>query len=301
MNLGLNVIDSSQRRTILLALLVTGGILVIDSSAVNLDGYLMIEVAFFGTAGSRSYAERDNSFLGLIVNGNKYLIDCAGSPVHKAERAKFDWTSIDGVILTHWHVDHVYGLPSLVQHLKFIGRTDTLSIFCLETVAEKLASLSEVFNLSPSRGYPVMEIHPVIAGEESPFIIRSDHAIFPISGKHSIPSFGVRVDDFISGKKVVYSSDTWRSEAILAAAMDADLLIHEASFLDEDLPEARVLGHCTAGEAGRIARRCRAKQLALIHLHREKEIEIQRFNQEAELEYGAKVHIPDDLSWLRVE
>ncbi len=68
------------------------------------------------------------------------------------------------------------------------------------------------------------------------------------------------------GRTMVYSGDTRPTTAITRAAEDADLLVHDATFADDQADRARKTGHTTAREAGRLARRANAKQLVLTHI-----------------------------------
>jgi len=68
-----------------------------------------------------------------------------------------------------------------------------------------------------------------------------------------------------AGRKVVLSGDTRPSETTVEMAHDADLLVHEATFGDEEAARAAETGHSTAREAARVAQRAGVKQLALTH------------------------------------
>ncbi len=68
------------------------------------------------------------------------------------------------------------------------------------------------------------------------------------------------------GRTLVYTGDTRPTEAIVSAAEDADLLIHDATFAQDAISRARETGHTTASEAGRVARQAGAKRLALTHI-----------------------------------
>jgi ribonuclease Z len=68
------------------------------------------------------------------------------------------------------------------------------------------------------------------------------------------------------GRKLVLSGDTAPSPLVIQAAQDADLLVHEASFLAEESERARETLHSTAAEAAQVARLAQVRLLALTHV-----------------------------------
>jgi ribonuclease Z len=69
-----------------------------------------------------------------------------------------------------------------------------------------------------------------------------------------------------AGRLVVFTGDTRPSASVIDAAQGADLLIHEATFGEEEKDRAKETGHSTAKEAAQVALAAKAKKLVLCHV-----------------------------------
>ena len=91
------------------------------------------------------------------------------------------------------------------------------------------------------------------------------------------------------GRRLVYTGDTRPTLAVIEAAHDADLLIHEATFGGDELGRAKETGHSTAAEAARVAVEAKARRLVLTHIS-------SRYNRDAsELLAEAKAVFPETV------
>jgi ribonuclease Z len=99
------------------------------------------------------------------------------------------------------------------------------------------------------------------------------------------------------GRLIVFSGDTMPSDAVAAVARGADLLMHEATFLERDRGLAASAGHSTAAGAAALARSAGVRLLALTHCsarYRGEEVEA-----EARAVFARTV-VPSDFDLIEV-
>ena len=80
----------------------------------------------------------------------------------------------------------------------------------------------------------------------------------------------IRADDVLSepihGRKVVYTGDTRICDNVINMARDADLLIHDGTFSDEEIDKVKKAGHSTAKQAAEVAKKANVKLLYITHI-----------------------------------
>jgi ribonuclease Z len=96
------------------------------------------------------------------------------------------------------------------------------------------------------------------------------------------------------GRKVVLSGDTRPCESLALAAHDADLLIHEGTFSDDEQERAIETRHSTGREAGRVARQAKVRRLILTHLSSRHDLDFSRLLAQAKDEYKGPVEVAYD-------
>lgn len=96
------------------------------------------------------------------------------------------------------------------------------------------------------------------------------------------------------GRKVVISGDTRPCDSLIAAAKEADLLIHEATFSDDEQERALETKHSTAREAGRVAKEANVRRLVLTHLSSRHDTDPLRLQTQAKEEFKGALDVASD-------
>jgi ribonuclease Z len=96
------------------------------------------------------------------------------------------------------------------------------------------------------------------------------------------------------GRKIVISGDTRPCATLIEASRDADLLVHEATFSDEEQARAIETRHSTAREAGRVGNEAKVKRLVLTHLSSRHDIDPKPLLDQAKQEYAGQCEVAYD-------
>lgn len=214
----------------------------------------MIEFTFLGINGSVQEPEYGNTSLLISGETGTLAVDlsCNLSALTNAD--------IDAVILTHEHIDHVYGLPSLLHQLWLRGRGRKLDIYLPEGMEPLVNGLLELFAIRRKAGMFEIFLHT-----ESAFMVGS-LKIQTFQTDHTGTSMGVVVEE--EGKKLVYTADTRPIPAVPALLEGADVLIHEASGTEDEESTLIKKGHSSGADAARLAKALGVRSLYLCHLPR---------------------------------
>ena len=260
-----------------------------------------LDVLFIGTAGSAPSARRALPATIVRRGGDRLLFDC-GEGTQRQLLRSIGLVELEEVFITHFHADHWLGLPGMLKTFSLRGRERPLTVYgppglkalfnALRVVIGKNTYPLELVELDPDEqlerdGYliaPFAVDHRVtaygyaIVEAERPG--RFDDAKARALGVEFGPDFGrLQRGETVNGvepaqvmgpsrpgRKVILSGDTAPSSRVEAIAHGADLLVHEATFLDEDAERAHETQHTTALAAGRLAAAAEVKMLALTHV-----------------------------------
>jgi ribonuclease Z len=210
---------------------------------------------------------------------------------------------LDALFLTHFHLDHWLGIPGLLKTFALRDRDRALSLYGPPGLGNLMGLLRPIVGKLPYEVRLVeLEAGEPVRGDGyaiAPFRVehRSNRALGyavvederpgefdPVEaerlGVTPGPDFGrLQRGETVAGvasgqvmgppragRKVVISGDTAPSDAVRVAAHEADLLVHEATFLEEAVARAADTGHSTARQAAEVAAGAGVRMLALVHL-----------------------------------
>ena len=260
-----------------------------------------LSVFFAGTAGSVPTARRGLPSVLVRRGGERWLFDCGEGTQRQLIRT-VGLPDVECVFLTHLHADHWLGLPGMLKSFELRERDAQLDVYGPPGTQQMLDSMRrvigrtrysirltelrdgdevrrddctitalEVRHRGPSLGYAIVEdIRPGKLDAE-----RAQELGVPFGPElgrlqRGETVNGVSPEQVVGparpGRKVVLSGDTAPCEIVRVAAHDADLLVHEATFLDEEAERALQTGHSTARQAAELARDAEVRMLALTHV-----------------------------------
>ena len=264
-----------------------------------------LSAIFLGTGSSVPSARRSTASVMLVRGGRRMMFDCGEGTQRQLQRS-VGLAQVDEIFLTHFHADHILGLPGLLKTYDLTAREEPLTIYGPRGLHDLFNTLGrligrtdydlDLIEMDPGDAVPhdgarveafAVE-HSVRANgyalieEERPG--RFDPEAAKRLGVREGPAFAalqrgeqvegdagpVRPEDVMGerrlGRTVAITGDTAPCHSTVSAAADADLLVHDASFSEEEAQRAVDTGHSTVGQAAAVAREAHVKMLALVHI-----------------------------------
>jgi ribonuclease Z len=266
-----------------------------------------LDLVFLGTAGSMPTAQRAPAAVLVRRGGERLLFDCAEGTQRQLLRSAVGLVDLREIFVTHFHADHVLGLPGMFKTFALRGRELPLDVYGPHGLVDLLRSLKRVV------GKLTYEIR-LVELEAGDVVERDGYRLATFRVTHGVRSLGwslieamrpgrfdvvtadslgvpngpergalqrgdqvtladgrtVTPDQVLGpprpGRKIVMTGDTAPSEEIVEAAWEADVLVTEATFSEEERARAEETLHQTAAQAAEMARRANVGLLALTHL-----------------------------------
>lgn len=264
----------------------------------------MIDITFLGTSSMQPTKQRNHSGIVLSYKQENILLDCGEGTQRQMRIAGIKPAKITRVCISHWHGDHVFGLPGLMSTMGADKPDKVLPIYGPPGTKKYLEFLFKSFAGKDIIEYTAHEMTSGLLYENEDFALEAKAL------KHSTPCIGFsfqekdrrRIDVakakklklegpilgklqdgndiiingkkikaeevtyLVPGKKVSYVADTVPCAGAAALAQDADLLISEGTHLDEIKEKTEKYMHLTVKQAALLASENNAKKLIVTHL-----------------------------------
>ena len=265
----------------------------------------MLDVCLVGTGGMMPLPRRWLTALMTRYKGSSLLIDCGEGTQVAIKEKGWSFKPIDVICFTHFHGDHISGLPGLLLTMGNAERTEPLTLIGpkgLERVVNALRVIApelpfelkfieingpeQVFEINGYRITAFRVNHNVLCygytleilrqGKFSPERAREQGIPLeywnPLQKGNVIEADGVTyTPDMVlgparKGLKVTYTTDTRPTESIVKHAPGSDLFICEGMYGEDDkLEKAKGYKHMTFREAAALARDAGVKEMWLTH------------------------------------
>ncbi|MDO8467689.1 MAG: ribonuclease Z [Nanoarchaeota archaeon] len=264
-----------------------------------------IKLIFLGTGSSIPSKARNTPATFLEYDGNGFLFDCGEGTQRQFRYANLNPGKVDKIFISHWHGDHVLGLPGLIQTLASSGYNKKLEIYGPEGTKNFIKKMFEVFVFAENIDLEIHEVKDGVALDEKEFFIESrrmEHGPpcnaynFVLKGQRRIDKnklgklkimAGPHLqklkegkDALVDGKKLKFKEltylekgkkvsivmDTKINAKIVPFVKEADVLIIETSFSDELKDHAEEKKHMTASQVAEIAKKAQVGKVYLTHL-----------------------------------
>ncbi|MCL2864173.1 MAG: ribonuclease Z [Lachnospiraceae bacterium] len=265
----------------------------------------MLDVCLLGTGGMMPLPYRWLTALMTRFNGSSLLIDCGEGTQIAIKEKGWSFKPIDVICFTHFHGDHISGLPGLLLTMGNADRTESLTLIGpkgLERVVNSLRVIApelpftilfreingseEVFEFEGYRLKAFQVNHNILCYGYSLEIDRAGKFDPERAKAQEIPQMywrdlqkgeivatqqGTWTPDMVlgaprKGLKIAYVTDTRPTKSIVDNAKDADLFVCEGMYGEPDkLDKAKGYKHMTFYEAAELAKAAEVKKLWLTH------------------------------------
>ena len=217
----------------------------------------MPKVIILGSSNAIPTTDHENTHMVIVGEERTVLVDCVSNPILRLQRANVDFNDLTDVIVTHFHPDHVSGLPLLLMDMWLMGRRKPINIYGLHHTLDRVEALMTAYGWAEWPDFFPVAFHRLPAQEMTTVIDSRDFHVYSSPVRHLLPTIGLRFEFNSTHKSMAYSCDTEPCAQVIQLAAGVDVLIHESAGASR--------GHSSAGQAGEVARQAEAGRLLLIH------------------------------------
>ncbi len=249
----------------------------------------MATLIILGSSNAIPDEKHENTHMALVGDKHTVLIDCVSNPILRLPQAGIEFNALTDLILTHFHPDHVSGVPLLLMNMWLLGRKNPLNIYGLHHTLDRIEDLMGFYGWENWPNFFPVVFHR-LPQEEMTLVLENDEfRVIASPVRHMVPTIGLRLENLHSHGSIVYSCDTEPCPQVVRLASGADLLIHEST--------GAGFGHSSAAQAGEVAREAKVSCLYLIH-YQTRGADTSGLVGQAESQYKGKVALAEDFMRL---
>ncbi len=243
-----------------------------------------MELCFLGTGAAMPTGDRFQSGIVIGEADRRLLIDCGSGVLHRLHQSGIGYESIDTVLLTHHHLDHVADLMPLMK-ARWLAGEETQTIVGPPRTSEFIEQLFDTHDYMRDRfDLEVREVEPghfELAGFE----------IEAVETIHSMYCLAYRFDD-----RLTISGDTETSQAVADLADGSAILVHDCAFPDD----VEVSNHARPTELGELLADVDIGRVYLTHLYPHCSGREQELIDGVAANFPGTVRVADDLQTVRI-
>ena len=246
----------------------------------------MPKLVILGTSNAIPDEKHENTHMALVGEDHMLLIDCVSNPIVRLRQAGLDIHGLTDLVLTHFHPDHVSGVPLLLMDMWLLGRKAPLNIYGLGHTLDRIEGLMDFYDWTSWPNFFPVQFCRLADAERTPVLKNGEFHVYASPVRHMVPTIGMRIEFPQTERVLAYSCDTEPCPQVVDLAAGADVLIHEAT--------GASLGHSSAAQAGAIARQAEVGKLFLIH-YRTGDFDTHTLVEEASQTFHGPVELAHDF------
>lgn len=266
---------------------------------------MKIQMTFLGTGQAVPTANRNHSAILLEYKNENILIDCGEGTQRQFRIAKINPCKLTRILITHWHGDHILGLPGLLQTLTLNNYNKKLQITIPRGTKHFLDTMLKMFAFQGKINLEVKEISDDVVEETKDFLIETktmSHSTIcnaysfiekdkknldkkklkqlgllnnplckEIKEGKDIVYKGKKIRAFSivtkeKGEKITIALDTTPNNNLITLSKNSDLLVLESTYIKSEENTAKEYKHMTSEQAAIIAKKLNVGKLILTHI-----------------------------------
>ena len=253
-----------------------------------------MKLVFLGS--SEAFHDTKANVSVVVLSDRNILVDCGYNVPQKVWQGYPDKDFLDAVFISHFHADHVSGLPILIMRMRQDKRTKPLTLIGPEGFEKSFKELYELVyrGFFQASGFPINFIEVkggsrILLGKTELLFADANHLV---GTQYFVPTAAIRINS--GSSSLCYSSDTVYTDRITNLAKGCDILIHDPYMPADSEYHKRMPAHSSPKDAGKAARLAGTGKLVLFNINRKFDKDIESILKEARQEFKGEIIIPDE-------